>query len=109
VAPTRCGVPLKIADAVIASSLDVTVLSAIPNPTTRCAPGRNRRAPVVLRAMAMPGDRVSGSKHGWTASAASATAKVAHVEITSSASDLLLWMWNRLPDKRLSARGDEAD
>jgi len=77
--------------------------------TQRCPPGRTRRAPVVLRAMAMPGDRVSGSKHGWTASAASATAKVAHVEITSSASDLLLWMWNRLPDKRLSARGDEAD
>jgi uncharacterized protein (TIGR03083 family) len=32
----------------------------------------------------------------------------ANVEITSSASDLLLWMWNRLPYERLSVRGDDA-
>ena len=32
----------------------------------------------------------------------------AHVEVTSSASDVLLWMWNRLPDEKLSVRGDDA-
>lgn len=31
-----------------------------------------------------------------------------NVEITSSASDLLLWMWNRLPHGQLSVRGDDA-
>jgi uncharacterized protein (TIGR03083 family) len=29
------------------------------------------------------------------------------VELTASASDLLLWMWNRLPDGPLAVRGDE--
>lgn len=32
----------------------------------------------------------------------------AHVEITSSASELLLWMWNRVPDGTLFVRGDDA-
>jgi uncharacterized protein (TIGR03083 family) len=32
----------------------------------------------------------------------------ANVEITSSASDLLLWMWNRLPRERLAVKGDDA-
>ena len=31
----------------------------------------------------------------------------AQVELTSSASNLLLWMWNRLPDGTLSVRGDD--
>jgi uncharacterized protein (TIGR03083 family) len=29
------------------------------------------------------------------------------VELTGSASDLLLWMWNRLPDGSLAVRGDD--
>ena len=29
------------------------------------------------------------------------------VELTASASDLLLWMWNRLPDRSLPVRGDD--
>jgi uncharacterized protein (TIGR03083 family) len=31
-----------------------------------------------------------------------------HVEITAPAYELLLWMWNRLPDGALSVRGDDA-
>jgi hypothetical protein len=29
------------------------------------------------------------------------------VELTASASDLLLWMWNRVPDGSLAVGGDD--
>lgn len=64
--------------------------------------------PPVTAVLLTPNDIADARKLSLIPAGVDAEPGDAHVEITSSASELLLWMWNRVPDGTLSVRGDDA-